>query len=141
MLELIFHIIFLMNSRVFNLVNVILCCILIMSCEKDKAIQAFPEKFAGVGIELEKSGQYARIVSVIPSSPADQAGIKPDDILIAINNVNVADLTLAEIVDKIRGMPKTNVLLTIESTKDKSINVFSVVRKRSFLTDNGYIFE
>ncbi len=114
----------------------------IISCtEKSRYINPFPEKFAGIGIELEKESDYSRIVKVIPSSPADKAGIVTEDILIAIDNVNISSFTLPEIVDKIRGEPNSTVILTIKSSKDKSINVFSVKRKRSILTDNGYKFE
>lgn len=124
-------------------VILILCFSVFFSieCERDKTISAFPDKFAGVGIELEKDGQYAKIIRVIPSSPAEEAGIKPNDVLIAVDNVNISELSLAETVDRIRGMPKTTVILTIVSSIDKSINVFSLQRKRSVLTERGYIFE
>lgn len=114
---------------------------LFVNCEKTKIIQAYPERFAGVGIELEKDGQYAKIIRVIPNSPAYEAGIMPSDILIAIDNVDISQLTLAETVDMIRGEPGTNVILTIESAKDRQINVVSVKRKRSIFKDNQYIFE
>ncbi len=130
-----------MNSRVFYILVLVGSSAFLSLCEKPRTIQAFPDKFAGVGIEIEKEGQYARIVRVLPSSPADEAGIRPDDMLIAVDNVNIAELSLAETVDKIRGLPKSTVILTIESGKDKSINVFSVKRKRSVLTEKGYVFE
>lgn len=109
--------------------------------EKSKIINPFPENFAGVGMEIEKEGQYGKVINVIPDSPADKAGIKVNDILIAVDNYNISELNLAETVDRIRGAPNSIVILTIESSKDKSINVFSVKRKRSILTDRGYIFE
>ncbi|GEM_PF-1257949 len=110
-------------------------------CEKDIVIKAFPDKFAGIGIEIEKDGDYANIVRVFHSSPAEEAGIRPDDILIAVDNLNISRLSLPELIDKLRGQPGTTVILTIKSSKDKSINVISVTRKRSILTDKGYIFE
>jgi C-terminal processing protease CtpA/Prc len=109
--------------------------------EKTKIISPYPESFAGIGIELEKDGPYARIVKVLPNSPADEAGIKQDDIIIAINNEDISGLNLADTVDKIRGKPDSSVILTIESVKDKTINVLSVKRKRSILTEKGYVFE
>jgi len=121
---------------------ILLCFVLIIDCsEKAKTIKPFPDSFAGIGIELEKEGQYAKIVRVLPSSPADEAGVRPNDLLVAIDNEDISNLTLAETVDRIRGKPDSTVLLTIESIKDRTINVLSVKRKRSVLTDNGYVFE
>ncbi|MCX7944594.1 MAG: PDZ domain-containing protein [Deltaproteobacteria bacterium] len=114
---------------------------LFFACEKTRTIQAFPDRFAGVGIELEKEGQYAKVIRVIPASPAEEVGIRVNDLIIAVDNVNIANLSLAEVVDRIRGIPKTTVILTIESSKDKTINVLAVKRRRSILTEQGYIFE
>ncbi|MGB9599121.1 MAG: PDZ domain-containing protein [Myxococcota bacterium] len=133
-----------MNSRfsIYNFASIFTIIVLIISCtEKAKTISPFPEKFAGVGIEIEKDGRYGKVIKVIPNSPADEAGIKVNDILIAVDNYNISELNLAETVDRIRGVPNSTVILTIESSKDKSINVFSVKRKRSILTEKGYIFE
>lgn len=130
-----------MNHRSY-LPYFVMSVFIILSCsEKSRIISPFPDKFAGIGIEIEKESDYARVVRVVPSSPAAKAGIVPDDVIIAIDNVNITRLTLPEIVDRIRGRPDSTVILTIESSKDKSINVISVKRKRSVLTDSGYLFE
>jgi C-terminal processing protease CtpA/Prc len=124
-----------------NIVFIIILLMMMINCkEKSKIINPYPEDFAGVGIEIEKDGQYGKVINVIPNSPADKAGIKVNDILIAVDNYNISELNLAETVDRIRGAPNSIVILTIQSSKDKIINVFSIKRKRSILTDKGYQF-
>lgn len=130
-----------MNHRSY-LPYFVMSVFIILSCsEKPRVISPFPDKFAGIGIEIDKESEYVRVVKVVPSSPAAEAGIVPDDMIIAIDNVNIARLTLPEVVDRIRGRPDSIVILTIESSKDRSINVMSVKRRRSVLTDRGYLFE
>ncbi len=82
-----------------------------------KALKDFNEgttgKFVGVGIEISQEDGVIKVVSPIEGSPAFRAGIKPNDLIIKINDTLVKGLTLSEGVKRMRGEPNTKVILTI----------------------------
>lgn len=69
--------------------------------------------FQGIGAEVMKDGEYVRIVSPIANSPAEQAGLQPNDLISSVDGESVADLTINEAVALIRGPIDTEVELTI----------------------------
>lgn len=82
-----------------------------------KALKDFNEgttgKFVGVGIEISQEEGLIKVVSPIEGSPAFRAGIKPNDLIIKIDDTLVKGLSLSEGVKRMRGEPNTKVLLTI----------------------------
>lgn len=69
--------------------------------------------FEGIGAEVMKEGEYVRIVSPIPGSPAEEAGLQPNDLVAAVDGESVAELSINEAVNLIRGEEGTEVTLTI----------------------------
>ena len=82
-----------------------------------KALKEFNEgttgKFVGVGIEIAQEDGLIKVVSPIEGSPAFRAGIKPNDLIVKIDDTPVKGLTLSEGVKRMRGEPNTKVLLSI----------------------------
>ncbi len=82
-----------------------------------KALKEFNEgttgKFVGVGIEIAQEDGVIKVVSPIEGSPAFRAGIKPNDLIVKIDDTPVKGLALSEGVKRMRGEPNTKVLLTI----------------------------
>ncbi|MES2942683.1 MAG: S41 family peptidase [Pseudomonadota bacterium] len=76
-------------------------------------------KFVGVGIEITQEDGLVKVVSPIEGSPADRAGLKPNDLITKIDDTAVKGLSLNDAVKKMRGEPKSKVLLTI-FRKDES---------------------
>jgi len=70
-------------------------------------------RFVGVGIEISQEDGLVKVVSPIEGSPADRAGLKPNDLITKIDDTAVKGLSLNEAVKKMRGEPKTKVVLTI----------------------------
>jgi carboxyl-terminal processing protease len=70
-------------------------------------------RFVGVGIEISQEDGLVKVVSPIEGSPADRAGLKPNDLITKIDDTLVKGLTLNEAVKRMRGEPNTKVLLTI----------------------------
>jgi len=70
--------------------------------------------FTGIGAELGSDSQN-RIVVVSPLSgyPAEQAGLKPKDVIAAINGQSTAGVSVSAAVRKIRGPANSKVMLTI----------------------------
>jgi carboxyl-terminal processing protease len=82
-----------------------------------KALKEFNEgttgKFVGVGIEIAQEDGVIKVVSPIEGSPAFRAGIKPNDLIVKIDDTPVKGLALSEGVKRMRGEPNTKVTLTI----------------------------
>ena len=76
-------------------------------------------RFVGVGIEISQEDGLVKVVSPIEGSPADRAGLKPNDLITRIDDTAVKGLSLNDAVKKMRGEPQTKVMLTI-FRKDES---------------------
>lgn len=64
---------------------------------------------AGVGVFVSKKFGFATVVSVLPGSPADRAGIKPADLLDRINGKPVRELSAVQIMRRLDGEAGTTV--------------------------------
>ena len=70
-------------------------------------------RFVGVGIEITQEDGLVKVVSPIEGSPADRAGLKPNDLITKIDETVVKGLSLNDAVKKMRGEPKSKVVLMI----------------------------
>lgn len=70
-------------------------------------------KFGGVGIEVDGRGEKLVVIAPIEGSPAQRAGIKSGDQIIAVDGEDVVTSPLDKIVKKMRGAPGTKVKITI----------------------------
>ena len=73
-------------------------------------------ELTGVGIQiaLDEETDYIRVISPIEDSPAFEAGIISQDLIIGINGQSTKGMDLNEAVNLIRGEPDTQVTLTIQ---------------------------
>jgi len=70
-------------------------------------------RFVGVGIEITQEDGLVKVVSPIEGSPADRGGIKSGDLITKVDDTAVRGLSLNEAVKRMRGEPRTKVVLTI----------------------------
>ncbi|MFH0851971.1 MAG: S41 family peptidase, partial [Candidatus Peregrinibacteria bacterium] len=63
---------------------------------------------SGIGAQVEDREGVLTIVTPLPSSPAEKAGLKPNDEILAVDGVSILGLTYEEMVDHVRG-PKGSV--------------------------------
>ncbi|OLS34343.1 S41 family peptidase [Bacillus sp. MRMR6] len=86
-----------------------------MSVEEAKSFHnSISSSFEGIGAEIqEKEGQIL-IVSPIKGSPAEKAGLKPNDIIVSVDGKSLQGMTSTEAVTLIRGEKGTKVELTIQ---------------------------
>lgn len=69
--------------------------------------------FVGIGARLGEDPLGALVATVFEDAPADRAGIRPNDIIIAVDGEKVAGETVTDIVSRIRGEEGTVVKLTL----------------------------
>ncbi len=70
-------------------------------------------QFSGVGVWLNRSGELTKIVSVLPNTPAADAGIEPGDLITAVEGKPVAGLELDEVGQLIAGRAGTDVVIKV----------------------------
>jgi carboxyl-terminal processing protease len=68
---------------------------------------------AGLGIVLSKRSDVVYVVSCDRDSPAQEAGIRPGDYLLAINGQDVENQSVLEVDSLLRGAPGTLVKVTL----------------------------
>ena len=102
-------------------------------------------RFVGVGIEITQEDGLVKVVSPIEGSPADRAGLKPNDLITRIDDTAVKGLSLNDAVKKMRGEPQTKVLLTIFRKDESRTFPISITREeirtqsvRSKVIEPGY---
>src|SRR6266705_2913044 len=66
-----------------------------------------------IGAAVSKRFGYAAVVSVIPGSPADKAGLQATDIIEAIEGKSTRERSLAEVHNLLEGQPGSNVSLAV----------------------------
>jgi carboxyl-terminal processing protease len=93
--------------------------------EDYKAYKADKGGKAQVGINVSKRYGYASVVSVVPGSPADKAGISDGDIIEAIGPADTRDISLAMIQLLLEGQPGTELTVSVvrprKSAPDKIV--------------------
>lgn len=70
-------------------------------------------EFGGLGLEVTMENSLVKVVSPIDGTPAANAGIQAGDFITHIDGKLVAELTLQEAVEQMRGVPGSKVTLTI----------------------------
>lgn len=87
-------------------------------------------EFTGVGIEITIKDNAVTVVSPIEDTPAFKAGIKPGDRIIKVDNELTRDMTLTEVVKRIRGPKGTHVKLTIQREGEPNLLEFDLTREK-----------
>jgi carboxyl-terminal processing protease len=75
---------------------------------------------AGVGVDVFAVSQGLRVISVFPGTPADRAGVRPGDIIVAVGKTSLAG----------RGSTATN-LITGQQGTDVTLTVLSGSHRRT----------
>jgi carboxyl-terminal processing protease len=83
--------------------------------------------FEGIGAEIQEKDTHIVIVSPIKGSPAEKAGLKPNDVIVSVNGKSLQGLSSTQAVALIRGKKGTKVNLIIQRPGTAPVNV-SVVR-------------
>lgn len=104
--------------------------------------------FGGLGLEVGMEDGYVKVITPIDDTPAQQAGLKPGDLIIKLDDQLVRGLTLQEAIELMRGPEGTKIRLTIlRNGADKPFDVEIVrgiievrsVRSRLLEPGFGYI--
>lgn len=86
-------------------------------------------RFGGVGVEVDFGEDWVTVIAPIEGSPAERAGVRPGDRIVAIDHVSVRGKRPAELVRQMRGTPGGKVLLTISRPGSDKYLYFTLTRE------------
>ncbi len=98
--------------------------------------QALQGALQGIGAELSLRGEDVVIVAPIKGSPAQKAGLMPEDIILKIDGEDIRGQNLQDVVKKIRGAKGTSVKLDI--ARDGEPMEFVIVRDDIVIPSTEY---
>ncbi len=104
-------------------------------------------KFGGLGIEVSSEDGLIKVVAPIDDTPAYEAGLESGDLIIRLDGESIKDMNLRDAVEKMRGAPGTQIILTIAR---KGVNdpfdvtltraVIKIASVKSSLLDGDYAY-
>ncbi|NEZ02261.1 PDZ domain-containing protein [Bacillus shackletonii] len=90
--------------------------------------ESISSSFEGIGAEIQEKDGFITVVSPIKGSPAEKAGLKPNDKILAVNDKSIRGMSANEAVLLIRGKKGTSVKLTIQPAGSKETAEMTIVR-------------
>lgn len=89
-------------------------------------------EYSGIGAVLtqDRDTGVVRIVQIYPDSPAEEAGVKADDILYKVAGEEITGLDLTSVVSRIKGDEGTKVELALIRGDDAEEVVVTAVRRK-----------
>lgn len=93
--------------------------------------------FVGIGVSVIRNDleNTIQVVGTEPDSPAESAGIKPNDYIIAVNGELISEIGARAAVDKIKGEVGTSVSVTVKRGEESiTFNMIRAVISETFVT-------
>lgn len=91
---------------------------------------ALDQNVVGIGVLLGQRDNQTIVASVVPGSPAQQAGLKAGDIIAAVDGQDVTGLAPDELAAKVRGDAGTSVTVTVQRPSTGERLDFTIVRQQ-----------
>jgi carboxyl-terminal processing protease len=85
--------------------------------------------FSGIGIEVTIKNDLLTIVSPIADTPADNAGLKANDLIIEINGVKTKNMGPYEAIKQLRGPKGTEVTISVHREGWEKLKKFTIARE------------
>lgn len=97
--------------------------------DSDSYLESLDGNFEGIGIYLNETenGEF-EIITPLKGSPAEKAGIKPGDIILEADGVSASEMSLDDLIQKLRG--ESGSKLTLKIKRDYSILTFTIIREQ-----------
>lgn len=85
--------------------------------------ESISSSFQGIGAEIQERNGVITVVSPIKNSPAERAGLMPNDQILSVDGEDIRGFSASEAVLLIRGEKGTDVTLTIKRGEAEPIEV------------------
>ncbi|MDP2172349.1 MAG: S41 family peptidase [Candidatus Cloacimonadaceae bacterium] len=97
--------------------------------------------FGGLGIQIDKIGDYVTVVSPIEGTPAYRMGITAGDRIIKVDDKNIVGLSTDEAIKLMRGDVGTQVIITISRPGIAKALEFIIIRETIKIKSVPYFFK
>jgi carboxyl-terminal processing protease len=103
-------------------------------------------RYTGIGIYVDFRGEYPVITGVLPSTPAERAGLRADDVILKINGHDARGLKSQQASSLIQGPEGTTVTLEIQRAGSETFDVsvrrasIKVPSVRSMMLENHLFY-
>lgn len=87
-------------------------------------------EYQGIGAYVDTQGEFLTVVSPIEGSPAEAAGLRPGDMIIAIDGEDMKGYTPEQARQRVLGEAGTTVVLTIQREGESEPLEFTIVRAK-----------
>jgi carboxyl-terminal processing protease len=87
--------------------------------EREQNDQSLSGTYVGIGVQLKAKDGEVVVAAPIDGSPAEEAGISSDDVLLAVDGKSVMGDEVSEVVEKVKGPEGTSVELTVRHEGEK----------------------
>ena len=101
-----------------------------MSPETYATATASLEGYEGIGAEVDLTGQYIKIVDPFPGSPAEKAGLKAGDEIVAVDGTDMTGVDPSVAREKLLGPAGTHVKLTVQRAGEAQLLQFDIIRAK-----------
>lgn len=98
--------------------------------ETSKFHQSVDPSFEGIGAEIQEKDGHIMIVTPIKGSPAEKAGLKPNDLVISVDGKSLQGKSSTEAVALIRGKKGTKVELAVQRKGVEEPLKISIIRDK-----------
>ena len=95
-------------------------------------------QYGGLGIQIQKRENWPTVMEVFPGTPAFKGGLITGDRIVDIEGVSTYDLTMDEVVNRLRGLPETTVKIEVERDGEAGRLKFTIKRARIERRNIGY---
>ena len=103
--------------------------------EAEEFDNALLGQLEGIGVRMTERHRRPTVASVLPGTPAQQAGLRPGDVLLQVNDRDVLDLSLERISALVRGPAGTAVRLKVAREGEAKPLDLEVTRAKIDLPD------
>jgi carboxyl-terminal processing protease len=87
-------------------------------------------EYGGIGSLIQKQGDYVVITEPYEGFPAQKAGLRAGDKIIAVNGESAMGKNSSMVSEKLKGTPSTTVTLTVQSYGDTLNKQVEIVREK-----------
>ena len=103
---------------------------LVSAKERKVSEQMEGNRYVGIQIALgtDDDEKLSKMFQIFEGGPADRAGAKVNDLIEKIGGTDTKGLTLAEVVDRLRGDEGTDVTITVRQPKTKESRTLTMTR-------------
>ncbi|MGD9682507.1 MAG: S41 family peptidase [Candidatus Obscuribacterales bacterium] len=100
---------------------------------------AMPQRIVGIGINLKSVNGEPAVIKTVEESPADKAGIRVGDTLVAVDGKSCAGFTPEKVAEMIRGSDGEPVKLSVKRAGAKEVLEFGMKRAQIAIRAVGLI--